>query len=434
MIKRLRNRFIRIATLSVAAVMLLLTLILNVANYYSNDADLRQTLDLIYENQGTIPVSMRPDDALPPDGKPSDNAEGARAEPPAQPPQETGKGKNGPFTAETPFSTRFFVLRYTDDGTLTQAELEKIASVSEEDTAQYLAAALENGAGYGHYGSYRFLVADDGDDRNMAIFLDCYQEQRAVRTVLLWSLAADAACILLVLLLVVLLSRKAIDPVVRSAERQKQFITDASHELKTPITVIATSLKVLEMETGRQKWIDKAQAQTEKLTELVNSLVTLSRMDEEGSPLRLEPFAVSDAVRETVESFRDFAATKGHEITSEIAEKITYRGDEYAVRQLVSILLDNAVKYAVPDTPITVSLEKSWRGVTLRTKNYCDPALSSETGKLFDRFYRADPSRSAAGSGFGIGLSIARGIAEGHHGTITAKCTGGLIEFTAELR
>ena len=111
MIKRLRNRFIRIATLSVAAVMLLLTLILNVANYYSNDADLRQTLDLIYENQGTIPVSMRPDDALPPDGKPSDNAEGARAEPPAQPPQETGKGKNGPFTAETPFSTRFFVLR-----------------------------------------------------------------------------------------------------------------------------------------------------------------------------------------------------------------------------------------------------------------------------------------------------------------------------------
>ena len=431
MIKRLRNRFIRIATLSVAAVMLLLTLILNVANYYSDDADLRQMLDLIYENQGTIPVSMRPDGTPQPDGQPSDNPEGARA---AQPPQDTGKRKSGPFTAETPFSTRFFVLRYTDDGTLTQAELDKIASVSEEDTAPYLVAALENGAGYGHYGNYRFLVADDGDDRNMAIFLDCYQELRAVRTVLLWSLAADAACILLVFLLVVLLSRKAIDPVVRSAERQKQFITDVSHELKTPITVIATSLKVLEMETGRQKWIDKAQAQTEKLTELVNSLVTLSRMDEEGSPLRLEPFAVSEAVSETVESFRDFAATKGHEITSEIAENITYRGDEYAVRQLVPILLDNAVKYAVPDTPITVSLEKSWRGVTLRTKNYCDPALSSETGKLFDRFYRADPSRSAAGSGFGIGLSIARGIAEGHHGTITAKCTSGLIEFTAELR
>ena len=429
MIKRLRNRFILIATLSVAAVMLLLTVVLNVANYWSTDADLRQTLDLIYENQGTIPISARPDD-MP---EPPDESE-TQPDPPEQPPLDVRQGKNGPFTAETPFSTRFFVLRYTDDGELTQAELDKIASVSEEDTAQYLAAALENGAGYGHYGDYRFLVADNGEDRNMAIFLDAYQEQRAVRTVLLWSLAADAGCILLVFLLVVLLSRRAIDPVVRSAERQKQFITDASHELKTPITVIATSLRVLEMETGKQKWIDKAQAQTEKLTELVNSLVTLSRMDEESSPLKLEPFAVSDAVSETVESFRDFAATKGHELTAEIAENLTYRGDEYAVRQLVSILLDNAVKYAVSDTPIAVSLEKSRRGVTLRTKNHCDPSLSTETGKLFDRFYRADPSRSAAGSGFGIGLSIARGIAEGHHGNITAKCTGDVIEFTAELR
>ena len=118
----------------------------------------------------------------------------------------------------------------------------------------------------------------------MAIFLDCYQAQRSMKTVLLWSLAADGACILLVLGPVVLLSRRAIDPVVRSVQRQKQFITDASHELKTPITVIATSLKVLEMEVGKQKWIDKALGQTEKLTSLVSSLVTLSRMDEEDSP------------------------------------------------------------------------------------------------------------------------------------------------------
>ncbi len=428
MIKRLRNRFIWIATLSVAAVMLLLTVILNAANYWSTDADLRQTLDLIYENQGTIPISARTDEPPePPDGTET------IPDPPEQPPLDLRKGKDGPFTAETPFSTRFFVLRYTDDGELTQAELDKIASVSEEDTAQYLAAALENGAGYGHYGDYRFLVADNGEDRNMAIFLDAYQEQRAVRTVLLWSLAADAGCILLVFLLVVLLSRRAIDPVVRSAERQKQFITDASHELKTPITVIATSLRVLEMETGKQKWIDKAQAQTEKLTELVNSLVTLSRMDEESSPLKLEPFDVSSAVSETVESFRDFAEAKGHELTAELAENLTYRGDEYAVRQLVSILLDNAVKYAEPDTPIAVSLTQSRRGVTLRTVNACDAALSRETDKLFDRFYRADPSRSTAG-GFGIGLSVARGIAEGHHGTIHASYHDGRITFLAELR
>lgn len=123
----------------------------------------------------------------------------------------------------------------------------------------------------------------------------------------------------------VLLSRRAIDPVVRSAQQQKQFITDASHELKTPITVITTSLKVLEMDVGKQVWIDKALAQSEKLTALVNALVTLSRMDEDESPLKMEDFPVSDAVRETAESFQDLAAAKGHTLSLSIAPGLHYR-------------------------------------------------------------------------------------------------------------
>ena len=399
MIRRLRNRFIRIAMLSVTAVMLLLTVILNVANYVSTDSDLKQTLTLIYENAGTIPHSR----FLPPSGSDSADAptppenDGSLSDiapPDAQdvqaPPDDKVARREGPFTAETPFSTRFFVLRYTSDGTLTQENLDNIASVTAEDTQEYLSAALAHGAGYGYCGSYRFFVAQTDDGENIAIFLDCYHELRAMRVVLVWSLLADAACILLVFLLVVLLSRRAIDPVVRSAQQQKQFITDASHELKTPITVIATSLKVLEMETGKQKWIDKAMAQTEKLTSLVNSLVTLSRMDEEDSPLKMEDFPVS-------------------------------------------ILLDNAVKYALPDSPIEFSLEKAKRGVVLRSSNACGDVTPENAQKLFDRFYRADQSRSS-GSGFGIGLSIARSIAEGHHGSIRAIVDDGKITFTAELK
>lgn len=171
------------------------------------------------------------------------------------------------------------------------------------------------------------------------------------------ALAAAAVCVALVYVMIVLCSRRAIAPVIQASERQKQFITDASHELKTPITVIATSLKVLEMEVGQQKWIDKTENQTEKLTELVNELVTLSRMDEESSPLQMADFPVSDA-------------------------------------------LDTAA-----------------------------------LGRLFDRFYRADPARSAETGGFGIGLSIARSIAEGHRGTIRAESPDGrTIVFTAELK
>lgn len=149
--------------------------------------------------------------------------------------------------------------------------------------------------------------------------------------------------------------------------------------------------------------------------------MTLSRMDEEESPLKLSDFAVSEAVEETAESFRDFARSQGHPLELAIVPGLTYCGDEYAVRQLVSILLDNAVRYALPETPIRFVLEKGKRGVVLRCSNACTPLAEGETEKLFDRFYRSDQARSADG-GFGVGLSIARSIAEGHHGFIRAQC------------
>lgn len=136
--------------------------------------------------------------------------------------------------------------------------------------------------------------------------------------------------------------------------------------------VIATSLKVLEMEVGEQKWIDKAQAQTEKLKELVNSLVTLSRMDEEGTPLKFADFDISAAVSETADSFNESSEAAGHRLIKEIAPNLYYSGDEYAVHQLVSILLDNAVKYASPDSPITLKLERDRKGVVIRSSNGCD--------------------------------------------------------------
>lgn len=408
MIRRLRKRFIRIATLAVTAVLLVLCLSVNIANYISVDSGLTNVLNVISDNRGTMPPMPH---GQPPEGRP-----------------------DGQLTKETPFSTRYFVLRYDGDGDLIKADLDKIAAVTEDDVGEYLSLALEHGEGYGYARGYKYRVVYNGEDRWMAIFLDDYQEMRSVREIALVSLAAMADCVALVYVIVVLCSRRAIDPVVQASERQKQFITDASHELKTPITVTATSLKVLEMETGKQKWIDKAQTQTEKLTELVNSLVTLSRMDEEKTPLHFAPFAVSDAVRETAESFRDFAESNGHALRLEIAPELAFSGDEYAIRQLVSILLDNVVKYAAEGTGIAFSLEKTKKGVLLSSVNVSrTPLAPEELDKLFDRFYRADPARSGTG-GFGIGLSIARSIAEGHKGGIRASLEDGKICFRAELR
>lgn len=406
MIKTLRKRFIRIAVLAVTAVLLMLCLIVNIANYASVDRDLIRMLQMISGNQGTVPQMPQ---GVKPDGK-----------------------QGGGFTPETPFSTRYFVLRYDDEGVLVNADLGSIAAVTTDDTTAYLQVATKHGVGYGWSNGYRYYVVKNGENRNMAIFLDAHRDLQTVKTTAWLSLAAMLFCVACVYLVVTLLSRRAIDPVVKASKKQKQFITDASHELKTPITVIATSLKVLEMETGENKWIDKSLAQTEKLRDLVNSLVSLSRMDEEQSPLKMCDFSLSDAVSETVGSFADFAAANGHMLTAEIAPEILYHGDEYAIRQMVSILLDNAVKYASDGSPIRLTLEKGKKGPVLRTVNCCEGLTQQQADKLFDRFYRVDQSRTTGG--FGIGLSMARSIAEGHKGSIKVTCREeNKIEFTVSL-
>ena len=407
MINRLRRQFIVIAMISVTLMVFLMTLSINVVNFLSTDRALSDTLQMIYENQGMIPQFS-----------------GRRSE----------KTPRGHFTPETPYSTRYFVLYYNEDGTLVMADMKHIAAVTDADTGAFLSAALDRGEGMGYKEQYKYYVVRAGEDRYMAIFLDCQRELHSVRNFAAISLLVAAVCVALVYFLIWFFSKRAIGPAVKSIEKQKRFITDASHELKTPLTVIATSLKVLEMEVGPQKWIDKAQAQTEKLSELVNDLVTLARLDEEKPPLRFVRFDISGLVIETAESFQDFAAAKKHALEVDAAPGLFCCGDEYAIRQLVSILLDNAVRYADDGSVIRLCLEKSQKGLLLQVSNPCTGLDAGEVDKLFDRFYRPDRSRSKQTGGFGVGLSIARSIAEAHKGSICAERSAeGMIQFVVTL-
>lgn len=464
MIKKLRVRFIRIATVSAAAVLLLLCLIVNIAHFATVNGDLTDMLVMIAQNRGRVPGSpadepgktdnippdvpgnagdspadgtQTPGDTAPADGTQAPGASNAGGAPGGETggnkPGAPGDDKKHRLNAETPYSTRYFVLRYTENGMLISADLRNIAAVTENDADKYLEIALRHGEGYGFTDGYKYLVTTAEDGNRMAVFLDDHNEMHSVLVLGMLSAAATVGCVLLVYIAVVLCSRRAIDPVVRAAEKQKQFITDAGHELKTPITVISASLSVLEMEVGKQKWIDKARGQTEKLTELVEELVTLSRLDEEPAPERFADFAVSDAASEVAESFRDFAAAKGHELQLQIEPGVRYHGDEYAVRRLISVLFDNAVKYAAPGAPIFFSLTKTKKGVTLCEKNAFEGKFPEHPEALFDRFYRADSAR--AEKGFGIGLSIARAVAEAHKGKITAAAENdNTAVFTVQLK
>lgn len=411
MIHKLQRRFILIAMASVTSVMVLLTLSINVINFISTNASLNNMLLAIYDNQGLVP-------AFQPDKRPGE-----------QPPRDI------PLTPETPYSTRYFVLLFDANGILSGTDMRHIAAVTEEDAETYLAIALKHKEGFGSSGGYRFYVASTDGGSFMAIFLDCQQELRSVRLFAMVSLLVMVFGLVLVYILILFFSKRAIDPVAKSAEKQKQFITDASHELKTPLTVMTTSLKVLEMEVGPQKWIDKTQAQVDRMRDLVNNLITLSRLDEEKPAFQAAEFSISEAVAETAEAFEDFAAAQGHPLELEIVPGLQYRGNEYAIRQLVSVLLDNAVKYADRGGKIALRLAPIPKGVVLRVSNPCADLEPEKLNALFDRFYRPDSSRSKQTGGFGIGLSIARSVAEAHKGSIQAECPAkGMVQFTAVLR
>lgn len=406
MILKLRRRFIRIAMLSFMLVLVLLVTAVNLVNYFSISQEWDGLLNILTENAGSMPQ-------LPPDG---------------------GKGRGErALTPETPFSTRYFVLRYDSAGTLVSSDFSHIAAVDESDAAVFLASAVQDGIGTHRIGYYVYRVVETADGC-MAVFLDCRQELNSLCTSVVASVCAVLGCTALVYVLILFFSGRAIDPMVRSAEKQKRFITDASHELKTPLTIISTSQKVLEMDVGPQKWIDKTLAQVEKLRALVDELVALSRLDEETPRMTLTRFSVSEAVEETAESFRDYAAAQGHELQLSIAPELMLCGDEYAVRRLVSVLTENAVKHALAGGSIRISLSPVKRGVKLQTENDCTPIDPPELERIFDRFYRVDQSRSRQTGGFGMGLSIARGIVENHGGSIRADCPiPGKIVFTAIL-
>ena len=225
-----------------------------------------------------------------------------------------------------------------------------------------------------------------------------------------------------IFLLVCFFSKRAVRSIAVSIEKQRQFITDAGHELKTPLTIISANCEILELNQGENEWLDGIEKQVSRLRKLVNNLVTLSRLDEERPAGPKVRFSLSDAVYDTAMTFSATAERSGKHLRVTVEPDVFIAGDEGAVRQLASILLDNAVKYTDQGGEIAVSLIGGRRPV-LSVENDYSAVNELALSRLFDRFYRADPARTGDGS-HGLGLSIARSIAETHRASIRAEKAG----------
>ena len=400
MIRSIRGRFMRIAILVLALAMVLVTVIINAANWVNVRAELQETMETLLEDGGQY-------------GRRSSWSRHMR---------------------NTMDESRFFSVLIHRDGSFALGDTSRASGESAEELTDMVRRAIDGGRSSGFFRDYLFAV---GERRGgtFAVFLNCETKLTRVRRLALISALACAGCILLAWTLVAGFSSRAIQPMVENAVRQKQFITDAGHELKTPLTVISANMDVLTLETGPNEWIHSTQKQVANLRGLVNELIYLSRMDEEDAKLIREDVDLSAVVRETAEPFVGMAEFSGKEMALEVEDGVHIAGDAPALRRLVSILCDNAVKYAPEGDTIRVAMRKSRKGALLTVENAVSQPLDGEAlDHLFDRFYRTDASRSRETGGYGIGLSIARAIVEKHGGSIAARQTeAGRIRFVCRL-
>ena len=268
----------------------------------------------------------------------------------------------------------------------------------------------------------RYLRQDNGLYLKIA-FVDMSMEVSVLRSMMIPYVMIASAALLLLFGVSVLLSHWAVRPVEKAWRQQRQFLSDASHELKTPLTVILSNAELLEaapLEERPARWADNIHSEARQMKTLVEEMLTLARADNMVRPTVMEPVSLSDVAADCALSFEPVAFEAGKVLDYQLAENITVLGERDKLRQVVSILLDNAIKYGADGGTIRLSLEKTDRQARLTVSNPGQPIPPEQLPHLFERFYRADASRGEK-SGFGLGLSIANSIVREHKGTLKAE-------------
>ena len=433
MIRKLRFKLISAAMISLFIVITIIIGIVNILNYHGIVQDADGILTILQDNNGRFPqqnmntdiAKQSSEEAAPglspdtPDSE-SDSIENASDVTQAEPP----KRNNNPRlqSPELPYESRFFSVLLDENGTVLSTDTGKIAAVNSSEAGEYAKEIFQSGKRTGFFSAYRYLRTEtDSDNHTRIIFLDCSRSLNSFRNVLLISCGVSGLGLMMVLGLMILLSKHIIKPFSENYEKQKRFITDAGHEIKTPITIINADTEILEMDTGPNEWIDDIRIQTERLSKLTKDLIYLARMEEGEHQTQMIDFPLSEVISETAASFQALARTESKQFALQIQPMLSFYGDEDNIRKLTSILLDNALKYSDENGFIQLNLEKKGKYIQLLVVNTTRDALNREQlTHLFDRFYRMDTSRNSETGGYGIGLSIAQAVVQMHKGKISA--------------
>ena len=431
-IENLRKKFIWVAFLSLVLAMFLVSLTIDFATYISSQRVIRQALDTIADAGGVV----------------SEEKE-----------QSPAELVNDPSLIEvfapvlSSYSDYFVILCEEDAETVSviwnhggQTAYTQTAADSEDDGSEaagedrapdYHGIAqrvIEDGRTYGRAGRlyYKLVKSDTG---YVIAFLDASAEVTLFSRLLFLSGAACFIGFLITYILVRIFSRKMIEPEIENSRRQKQFITNASHELKTPLAVIRANTELSEMLHGEDEWSRSTMRQVDRMDGLIRSLVQIAKNEEtenEALPGRIN---VSEAVEEASVPYIAVAESNGFSFVRTITPDLFITIPKSQIEQLAAILLDNAVKYCDPAGEIGISLQEGKRnkGVVMTVSNAYKDGENQDLGRFFDRFYREDNAHSIDKGGYGIGLSIAEGICEKYGGSIETDYKDGEISFICRL-
>ena len=356
------------------------------------------------------------------DAQPDAPKDDINGEMPPEPPEGKKNGRNEPvFKLST-----FYSVTYAKTGEVLAVNNGNNALQSDEELLSIAATVLKKGRNSGTVGAMTYLI-DEKDDYTLVAMIDGTINDKNQKMLFQLMLIIGSVSVAVLFVISVFIARRIVRPLEENDKKQKRFVSDAGHELKTPIAVISANSELLRREIGENEWLNNIDYENERMNELIKQLLILSRAD--GGNVQKEALDFSRLVAGETLPFESLAFEKGKKIESDVETGLTLSGNASQLRQLVSILLDNALSHGKGEA-VALSLKSEKHSIVLSVVNDAEEMSPEQVSHLFDRFYRTDESRNESGSHYGLGLSIAKAVAEAHEGTIRAEYRNGKITFT----
>lgn len=401
--KTLRKKFVFFAMSAVTVLLIVLIGAINIFSYIILDEQSDEILNMIADDNDRFPQKDIP-----------------------------GKGPFAPpMNMDTVESARFFMVSTDANGDVVNVNIDRISSVTAEQAIKYSSLASDES---GKINTYKYQRKQLGGG-SLIFFMDVSGQTQTFVMVLSLSCAIAVLCWIAVLIFAIIFSKRFVRPILSGMEKQKQFITNAGHELKTPLAIIQSNNDASVLINGETKYTENIRRQTKRLTVLMSNLLTLSKLDEEVK-LPVELTNISALMQSLLPDYRDMFVQKGIDFSASIQSQILIQVHKDSFLQMITVLLDNALKYAPENGSVTFSAYSDGKQVIITEENTCETPDTADAERLFERFYRGNNARTQQTdtSGYGVGLSAARAIAENFGGTLKAEyTTKGTIRFIARF-